>query len=242
MLIYRPRRKKGLSEKLLHNWVGPYKVIKRLTDLNYEIKKPGGRQPIVVHVSQMKKFVVGEAVGSDEEPDEQMAQAVDVDVPLGVSSDAIATVLPNQNLRARDGVTVASQQAQDPIAVGNTSVTSLLPNYSSEVIVKDVFTRTWESNDYGVNDANTTRNNSKRTEHSRPVRAKRHPGWMKNMVLSSLLCVCCCVVHINVTSFIDEEAEEIFNKLRIPGTNQDKKAMKSPIFEESPLALRPLRK
>ena len=34
VLIFRPRRKKGLAEKLLHNWVGPCKVVKRLTDLN----------------------------------------------------------------------------------------------------------------------------------------------------------------------------------------------------------------
>ena len=44
VLIFRPRRKKGLAEKLLHNWVGPYKVVKRLTDLNYERKKPGGKK------------------------------------------------------------------------------------------------------------------------------------------------------------------------------------------------------
>ena len=34
VLIYRPRRKKGLAEKLLHQWVGPYKVTRRITDLN----------------------------------------------------------------------------------------------------------------------------------------------------------------------------------------------------------------
>ena len=65
VLIYRPRRKKGLAEKLLHQGVGPYKVTRRITGLNYELRKPGGRQPIIVHVSQMKKFVAGEGSTSE---------------------------------------------------------------------------------------------------------------------------------------------------------------------------------
>ena len=37
VLIYKPVRKVGKSEKLLHRWLGPYEVIRRITDLNYEI-------------------------------------------------------------------------------------------------------------------------------------------------------------------------------------------------------------
>ena len=73
VLIFRPRRKKGLAEKLLHQWVGPYKVVKRITDLNYELKKPGGRQSIVVHVAQIKKFTLDEAAVSDDDLDQEMA-------------------------------------------------------------------------------------------------------------------------------------------------------------------------
>ena len=57
--IYRSRRKKGLAEKL-HQWVGLYKVTRRITDFDYELMKPGGRQAIIVHVSQIKKFVAEE--------------------------------------------------------------------------------------------------------------------------------------------------------------------------------------
>ncbi|KZS09789.1 Uncharacterized protein APZ42_025900 [Daphnia magna] len=58
VLIFRPQRKKGLAEKLLHQYVGPYKVIKQVTELNYELRKPSGKNTLVMHVSQMKKFVV----------------------------------------------------------------------------------------------------------------------------------------------------------------------------------------
>ncbi|XP_045032675.1 uncharacterized protein LOC123474529 [Daphnia magna] len=34
VLIFRPQRKKGLAEKLLHQYVGPYKVIRQVTELN----------------------------------------------------------------------------------------------------------------------------------------------------------------------------------------------------------------
>ena len=68
-LIIRHRRKKRLAEKLLHFWVGPYKVVKRL---NYELRKPGGRKTVVVHVSQVKKFdVCRTVISDDDEPDPQ---------------------------------------------------------------------------------------------------------------------------------------------------------------------------
>ena len=37
VLIYKPIRKIGKSEILLHRWLGPYEVIRRISDLNYEV-------------------------------------------------------------------------------------------------------------------------------------------------------------------------------------------------------------
>lgn len=56
VLIYKPVRKVKRSEKLLHKFLGPYVVVRRLTQLNYEVKLPRGRKTEVVHVGRMKKF------------------------------------------------------------------------------------------------------------------------------------------------------------------------------------------
>ncbi|KAM7296834.1 DDE-type integrase/transposase/recombinase [Ixodes scapularis] len=61
--VWTPVRHRGLSEKLLKRYFGPYKVIRRLGDLNYEVlpdgTRPSGRRqprPEVVHVVRLKPF------------------------------------------------------------------------------------------------------------------------------------------------------------------------------------------
>ena len=38
VLVYKPIRKVGRADKLIHHFVGPYKVIRKITPLNYEIQ------------------------------------------------------------------------------------------------------------------------------------------------------------------------------------------------------------
>ncbi|KAI9552541.1 hypothetical protein GHT06_020390 [Daphnia sinensis] len=59
VLIYKPVRKIGRAEKLLHRWHGPYVVVRRTTLLNYEVKLADGRarKTEIVHVERFKKFV-----------------------------------------------------------------------------------------------------------------------------------------------------------------------------------------
>ena len=54
---------RGLSEKLLKRYFGPYKIIRRLGDLNYEVHPDGTRpsarrqpRPEVVHVVRLKPY------------------------------------------------------------------------------------------------------------------------------------------------------------------------------------------
>ncbi|KAI1305916.1 hypothetical protein HDE_01055 [Halotydeus destructor] len=58
VLIYFPTRKKGLAEKLLHRWRGPYKITKRLSPIVYEVQLVRGRNKKLdtVHISRMKPF------------------------------------------------------------------------------------------------------------------------------------------------------------------------------------------
>ncbi len=67
VLVYRPTRKVGRAEKLLHRWHGPYVVIRQITSLNYEVQLPDVRKSEVLHVERMKKFVDLTAPASSEE-------------------------------------------------------------------------------------------------------------------------------------------------------------------------------
>ena len=58
VLIYKPIRKVGKSEKLPHRWLGPYEVTRRISESNYEVERMGSRNSHskVVHVVSLKPF------------------------------------------------------------------------------------------------------------------------------------------------------------------------------------------
>ncbi len=58
VLVYCPIRKKGRSTKFLHRYFGPYKIVRRVSDLNYIIEPLCGRRKKqdCVHVSHLKPF------------------------------------------------------------------------------------------------------------------------------------------------------------------------------------------
>ena len=61
--VWTPIRRRGLSEKLLRRYFGPYEVLRRISDVNYEVV-PSGPQcskrrrhsPEIVHVLRMKPY------------------------------------------------------------------------------------------------------------------------------------------------------------------------------------------
>ena len=53
--LYNPKRKKGLSPKLMSPWEGPYTVVKRLSDVTYRIQRTGGGPMRVVHYNRLWK-------------------------------------------------------------------------------------------------------------------------------------------------------------------------------------------
>jgi hypothetical protein len=58
VLIYKPIRKKGRSEKLLHRWIGPCIVLRQTTPVNYEVQlQHSKKKSDIVHVVCMKSFV-----------------------------------------------------------------------------------------------------------------------------------------------------------------------------------------
>lgn len=58
VLVFRPLRKKGRSQKLLHCFNGPFRVLRKKSDLTYVIESVNSKKKIrdVVHVSRLKPF------------------------------------------------------------------------------------------------------------------------------------------------------------------------------------------
>jgi hypothetical protein len=56
VLVYRPTRKVGLAEKLLHRWHEPYRIIRQITPLNYEVQLNPTKKTEVVHIERIKSF------------------------------------------------------------------------------------------------------------------------------------------------------------------------------------------
>jgi len=52
--LYTPVTKCDLRKKFRHPWTGPFKVTKKLSDLNYEITSMNGKSQ-VVHVNRLKR-------------------------------------------------------------------------------------------------------------------------------------------------------------------------------------------
>ena len=68
VLIFKPIRKIGRSEKLLHRWLGPYLVVRQTTPVNYEvILRDGRKKSDIVHVARMKPFFELEALTDEDE-------------------------------------------------------------------------------------------------------------------------------------------------------------------------------
>lgn len=62
VLLWSPSRRLGLSQKLLWCYNGPYRVLRQVTDVTYEISpvlptgSPSGRPSDIVHVTRLKPY------------------------------------------------------------------------------------------------------------------------------------------------------------------------------------------
>ncbi|UYV76515.1 K02A2.6-like [Cordylochernes scorpioides] len=56
--VWTPVRKIGKCEKLLRKYFGPYRILKKLSNVNYliEPKDNPGQDPLIVHVSRLKPY------------------------------------------------------------------------------------------------------------------------------------------------------------------------------------------
>jgi len=56
--VYTPKTAKGLSKKLLHNWHGPYRIVKKLSPVHFYLRAKNNKKVnFTVHANRMKHYV-----------------------------------------------------------------------------------------------------------------------------------------------------------------------------------------
>ena len=56
--VYTPRTRKGLSKKLMHNWLGPYRIVEKLSLVHFKLRTVANKKvAFSCHANRMKPFV-----------------------------------------------------------------------------------------------------------------------------------------------------------------------------------------
>lgn len=54
--LHDPTKKKGLSRKLRNHWIGPFLIVKKISDVTYKIQESPRSKPKVVHSDRLKPY------------------------------------------------------------------------------------------------------------------------------------------------------------------------------------------
>ena len=56
--VYTPRTRKGLSKKLMHNWLGPYRIVEKLSPVHFKLRTTANNKvAFSCHANRMRPFV-----------------------------------------------------------------------------------------------------------------------------------------------------------------------------------------
>lgn len=100
---YAPHRETGKNEKLLANWSGPFQIVKKMSDVTYQLQDFRNRiirrrKPFYLHVNDLKPFT------SELEDLEQMTSETESDVDSLDVQPSISTVTARTRLPAKKTV------------------------------------------------------------------------------------------------------------------------------------------
>ncbi|KZS20291.1 Uncharacterized protein APZ42_013064 [Daphnia magna] len=179
VLIIRPQRKKGLAEKLLHQYVGPYKVIRQVTELNFELRKSGVKKTLVKSDS--------------EEGDEKLERAdtdvertdTDLDVERADTGSEEARAKTEACMVCAETETGETPEADTGVTPDtNTAAAGVEPPAKREKgrmrcrpleLIAEMDEGLQEGKDSAIPSA-------VESPAGRPIRKKPVPGWVKNML------------------------------------------------------------
>ncbi|KAK4009566.1 hypothetical protein OUZ56_018700 [Daphnia magna] len=190
---------------------GAKKVIRQVTELNFELRKSGGKKTLVVHVSQMKKFVVELDEKSDsEEGDEKLERAdtdldvertdTDLDVERADTGSEEARVKTEACMACAETETGETPEADTGVTPDtNTAAAGVEPPARREKgrmrcrpleLIAEM--------DEGLQDGKDSAIPAVvESPAARPIRKKRVPVWVKNILFFLVVCVVGQMVQAN---------------------------------------------
>ncbi|UYV67424.1 hypothetical protein LAZ67_5000530, partial [Cordylochernes scorpioides] len=96
--VWTPVRKIGKCEKLLRKYFGPYRILKKLSNVNYliEPKDNPGQDPLIVHVSRLKPYFerIDEAIIR-----KKTAMGLQLNLPTDIILESLTEGLPTADQR-----------------------------------------------------------------------------------------------------------------------------------------------
>ncbi|RWS25201.1 pol polyprotein-like protein, partial [Leptotrombidium deliense] len=96
VLVYFPLRRVGKSEKLLHKWLGPYKITKRFSPLVYEIENLiGKRKRDTVNVTRLKPYLERKATTDSSETEIYDINSAQATVQTSTHFNSTTEILEN---------------------------------------------------------------------------------------------------------------------------------------------------
>ncbi|MEO0683466.1 MAG: reverse transcriptase domain-containing protein [Cyanobacteria bacterium J06649_11] len=97
--LHNKARKKGLSPKLMAKWIGPYRITKKISDVNFELTDPQmKRKSTVVHCNRLKPFHDPALQVWEEENEENDEEEVHLESEVSTSDEIEETSQPNTNV------------------------------------------------------------------------------------------------------------------------------------------------
>lgn len=118
--LYLPRTHRGLSPKLQRCWTGPFKIEKKLSDVNYVISKPNSRQKQVVHFNRLKPCFLRQEENNpntsdnSQELDTILEPEMEISIVDGDAGNVECEVLPNNNTDVTDELFYGRPESGSP--------------------------------------------------------------------------------------------------------------------------------
>ncbi|UYV73872.1 hypothetical protein LAZ67_11001220, partial [Cordylochernes scorpioides] len=118
--VWTPVRKIGKCEKLLRKYFGPYRILKKLSNVNYliEPKDNPGQDPLIVHVSRLKPYFERIDEVTHEDVTTSGEGEVMVETRSGKMQDpAQERIKAEESAKPQPGATIGRDASSDPVVL-----------------------------------------------------------------------------------------------------------------------------
>ncbi|XP_053213836.1 uncharacterized protein LOC128397176 [Panonychus citri] len=187
VLVFTPQRKVGKSDKLMHNWLGPYKIIEVMSPLVYKVEHTLKENKIeIVNISRLKIYHERK-VSDDETTDDEETEILD-------NNERYNLDLPTQIINPTTGETVSNSKSKSNSnldqEIDDNDNNSLVVNKSDDetIVYNPDYEVDTEVSQHDNEEEDEMLNNNQPLE--RYQRARRPPAKLANYFLFGLFLFC----------------------------------------------------